>query len=141
MPFLRSFLRSFRRYALLFLVTAAAVVTLYVATANGGFPLDDSWIHQVYGRNLGVNGQWAFVLGTPSAASTSPLYTVLLSIGYRLGIPYKLWTHLLGTLALAAAAMIGCRLASRVSGRTMIGIFAGLALIFTWHLDWAAASG
>jgi hypothetical protein len=55
------------------LIVAVVGVLAYALAANGGFPLDDSWIHQVYGRNLAQTGQWAFVPGVPSAASTSPL--------------------------------------------------------------------
>ena len=61
---------------------ALAGVALYVAASSiiheVGFPLDDSWIHQTYARNLAERGEWAFVPGEPSVASTSPLYTCLL---------------------------------------------------------------
>src|SRR5579859_3610204 len=85
-------------------IAFAGVIIYVVYTAlNGGigFPLDDSWIHQVYARNLAQTGQWAFVSGVPSAASTSPLYTVVLAIGYFLHVTYWLWAYLLGALALA----------------------------------------
>jgi len=131
----------FKRYDALFLIIAAGLVLLNVAVAGSGFPLDDSWIHQVYGRNLAETGQWAFVPGQPSAASTSPLYTVLLSIGYKLGIPYALWTHALGTLALAVAGMIGARLGERLSDAKYTGLLTGLALIGSWHLVWASSAG
>ena len=49
-----------------------------------GFPLDDSWIHLTYARNLAVFGEWAFQPGKPSAGSTAPLWTALLSIGFFL---------------------------------------------------------
>ena len=131
-----------QRRDLIFCLLSVVMVGLYVFTADGGFPLDDSWIHQVYARNLGQNFEWAFVPGEPSAASTSPLYTVVLSIGYGLGVPYQLWTHLLGTLALTATAMLGARMADRAAPDLRgIGWFVGLALIGTWHLVWAAASG
>ena len=71
------------------LLVAAGMVALYVAVSGGGFPLDDSWIHQTYGRSLGTTGVWAFVPGEPSAASTAPLYTVLLAASYALGLPYE----------------------------------------------------
>ena len=131
----------FKRYDVLFLILAAGLVLLNVAVAGSGFPLDDSWIHQVYGRNLAETGQWAFVPGVPSAASTSPLYTVLLSIGYKLGIPYALWTHGLGALALAVAAMIGARLGERLSDSKYAGLLTGLALVGSWHLVWASSAG
>jgi hypothetical protein len=129
-----------------FLLLALLLVTIYVLAAGGGFPLDDSWIHQTYGRNLALNGEWAFIPGEPSAASTSPLYTVLLAIGYLLRIPYKLWTHGLGVAALTITVMLGARLADRLitgkqSPEKYAGLMTGLALITTWHLVWASAAG
>lgn len=139
---MKSVTKYFRRRDAAFLILAVLSVALYVAIASGGFPLDDSWIHQVYGRNLALRGEWAFVPGVPSAASTSPLYTVLLSIGYRLGIPFQLWTHALGVIALWVTAVLGARIAERLLPvRQWIGLAAGLALISAWHLIWAAASG
>ena len=61
-----------------------------------GFPLDDSWIHQTYARNLALYGQWAFQLGHPYAGSTAPLWTFLLAIGFWLGLAPYFWTYLLG---------------------------------------------
>ena len=134
--------RSFTRTDLLLLLIAAVVVLLYVAGAGPGFPLDDSWIHQTYARNLAQTGQWAFVPGVPSAASTSPLYTILLAAGYALGIPYAVWTHTLGALALGLTGMAGARLAARLMpNNARLPLLVGLALVLNWHLIWAAAAG
>jgi hypothetical protein len=123
-------------------VLAGLLVMWYVYRAGGGFPLDDSWIHQVYGRNLGQAGEWAFILGEPSAASTAPLYTVLLALGYAVNIPFRLWTHGLGIVALALTGIIGTRLAALLEPeRRGISFLIGVALVVTWHLLWAAASG
>jgi hypothetical protein len=124
------------------LLLAAALVMLYVATSGGGFPLDDSWIHQTYARNLATTGVWAFVPGVPSAASTSPLYTVLLAAGYALGLPYALWTHGLGALALGLTGIVGLRLARQLApNNRRLPLIVGLALVLNWHLIWAAAAG
>ncbi len=138
---MQSIRASLRWYDALFLLLAIAGVGLYALTANGGFPLDDSWIHQVYGRNLAEHGEWAFVPGEPSAASTSPLYTVLVAVGYVLHVDYALWTHVWGALALAGIASLGARLVSHLVTDTLTPVIAGLTLIVTWHLLWAAASG
>lgn len=127
---------------LLFVILALLLVLLYTQTAGPGFPLDDSWIHQVYARNLAQTGEWAFIPGQPSAASTSPLYTVVLAFGYLLNLPYGLWTHLVGALALAVTAMLGARLAEKLAPQTKhAGWLTGLALVLSWHLTWAAVSG
>ncbi len=127
----------------IFVLLSAMLVTLFVLSAGGwGFPLDDSWIHQTYGRNLALHGEWAFILGEPSAASTSPLYTLVLAVGYLFRIPYMLWAHLIGILALAITAILGARMSAYILPNSKwAGWWVGLALIFTWHLIWAAASG
>ncbi len=132
----------FQRSDIILLVVAVLAVALYVVTANGGFPLDDSWIHQVYGRNLAETGMWAFVPGVPSAASTSPMYTVLLAIGYKLGISFKLWTYGLGIMSLWMAGMLGGRMCERLlPNQAYVRLYGGLSVTLTWHLVWAAASG
>lgn len=132
---------TFRRDAIIVLV-AVALPLLYIAAAGGGFPLDDSWIHQTYGRNLAQVGEWAFTPGTPSTASTSPLYTLMLAAGHKLGIPVGLWTHGLGIICLALAGLIAARMAERLAPNARnIGLYAGLAVVAAWHLVWAAASG
>lgn len=139
---MKSVAKAFHPTDLFFIALAGGLVLLYVLTAGWGFPLDDSWIHQTYGRNLAQNGEWAFILGTPSAASTAPLYTVLLAVGYTLGIPYMLWTHLLGAAALALAGMFAARMAQRLLPEiSHARLAAGTTIVGTWHLVWAASSG
>lgn len=127
----------------IFLLLSATMVIIFVISAGGwGFPLDDSWIHQTYGRNLALHGEWAFILGEPSAASTSPLYTLVLAVGYLFRIPYMLWAHLMGILTLAITAMLGTRMSDYILPNSKwAGWWVGLVLILTWHLIWAAASG
>ncbi|HET7144352.1 MAG TPA: hypothetical protein VFI68_10065, partial [Anaerolineales bacterium] len=72
---------------LLIIAGAVAVIAIiYLLTSQAaygiGFPLDDSWIHQTYARNLALRAEWAFRPGTPSAGSTAPLWSVLLAIGF-----------------------------------------------------------
>lgn len=142
MPSLLKVLADSRRRDVFYLIAALLGVALYVLTAGGGFPLDDSWIHQVYARNLAERGEWSFIPGEPSAASTSPLYTLILAAGYTLNVPYALWTHMAGALALAAAAMLAARMAQHLMPeRPNVSFAAGLAVLLTWHLLWAAASG
>src|SRR5258708_9275330 len=84
----RSRQQLFRRDALI-VIAAVLSVLIYVVVAQRvaggpGFPLDDAWIHQTYGRNLAQTWQWQFVPGIESAGSTSPLYSLLLALGSSL---------------------------------------------------------
>lgn len=134
------------RRSLAVVVVAGLALLAYLGAARWaggpGFPLDDAWIHQTYARNLATTGQWAYRPGQISAGSTSPLWTVLLSIGYWLGLNFRLWTYLLGFLALLATAWEVYRLGQRLfSDRPAIAFLAALSVAIEWHLVWAAASG
>jgi hypothetical protein len=107
-----------------------------------GFPLDDAWIHQTYARNLATTGQWAFVPGRTSAGSTAPLWSLLLSLGYWLGISYSAWTYALGIAALGLTGWTVSRLGARLFPNTpWVGPLAGLLCVWEWHLVWASVSG
>lgn len=130
------------------LIVAAAIVGVcsYVAlaalNARSGFPLDDAWIHQTYARNFAESGQMAFVPGQVSAGSTSPLWTWLIALGYRLNIDYQLWTYTLGVLSLSLCGVMLMRLSLHLwPERPRLASLAGLLCVVEWHLLWAAASG
>ncbi|MCQ3939041.1 MAG: hypothetical protein DPW18_18635 [Chloroflexi bacterium] len=131
------------------LVTACAVVGIAVSyliasrfTYAIGFPLDDSWIHQTYARNLVQYGEWSFRPGIPSAGSTSPFWSALLAVGFLLELSPYIWTYFLGALTLFALAVL-CEWAVRELVETYrpalpwVGVFIALE----WRLAWAAMSG
>lgn len=117
-------------------------LTLSSLSGSLGFPLDDAWIHQTYARNLWQTGQWEYVPGVVSAGSTSPLWTILLAIGYALRLPYLLWAYLLGGAALFLLAVGGMRLWEMLwPERATLSWVVGVVLALTWQLLYAAASG
>ena len=141
--------RRFRHIAIsragLFVALSAISTLAYVITSRRfgsvGFPLDDAWIHQTFARSLAERGEWAFTPGQPSAGSTSPLWTLALSIGYTLGLEYHAWTYVCGGAMLTFVAWLTCRLAFRLRGIHLSAILAGAFTALEWHLVWASASG
>lgn len=129
----------------LLLVAAALVLALFLAisaaTAGPGFPIDDAWIHQTYARNLARTGRWQYVPGEISAGSTAPLWTLLLTLGYLLQLPYLYWAYLLGFASLFLLAWAGQSLWRSLWPALPRPWLAALALIAAWPLVWAAASG
>ena len=128
-------------------VGAALILFLFyigLSTVLGGpgFPLDDGWIHQTYARNLARTGHWEYVPGVVSAGSTAPLWTLLLTIGYLLRLPFLMWAFLVGGLCLVWMMWSGMAL-WRVLWPDLADRdwLAGLTLALTWPLIWAAASG
>ncbi len=134
-----------RSIALLGMAAAAALGVYLWASLSFyriGFPLDDAWIHQTYARNFAQSGTWAFIPGKPSGGSTSPLWSLLLSFGYPLGLAPYVWTFLLGGLSLWGLGMAGSRLILRVfPNEPNWALAGGLLLIFEWHSVWMAGSG
>lgn len=136
-------LTSRRRDLLIALTALIACAWYLVSSWNGagalGFPLDDGWIYQTYARNLARTGQWAFVPGLPSTGSTSIWWTLLLAPGFRLPVSTLGWTYGVGWLSLAAAGWAADRLVEDRSPLTALA--AGLAVVLSWQLVWAAVSG
>jgi hypothetical protein len=135
-----------RLFLILTLCSALFSALLYLGWSYSygslGFPLDDAWIHQTYARNLVRYGQFAYVPGQPSAGSTAPLWTLLLSAGYFLGLDFKLWAYCLGFVLHILTAWAVYRLASRLwPQQERAALFAGLFCALEWHLVWAAFSG
>lgn len=128
--------------ALAVLLIAAIYLLTSRFTYAIGFPLDDSWIHQTYARNLALNGEWAFRPGIPSAGSTAPLWSALLAIGFLLKLSPHIWTYFLGILILFALAVL-CEWAVRklVNSYRPHFPWVGIFMAFEWHLVWAGMSG
>ncbi|MCS7009910.1 MAG: DUF2079 domain-containing protein [Anaerolineales bacterium] len=127
---------------MLALASALAYLLISAWYYRVGFPLDDAWIHQTYARNLAWRGEWAFMPGQPSGGSTSPLWTMLLTLGYLFRVPFRAWTYLLGVLLLFGTAWLGERLLRQTlpAYRPKFPWF-GAFLAMEWHLAWAAVSG
>ncbi len=134
------------RWILLLLVCAFSAALFLIVSAQYnkiGFPLDDAWIHQTYARNLIQYRQWVYIPGLVSAGSTSPLWTVLLSIAYLIStkVPY-IWTFLLGGVSLFGLALAGENIFRALTGGEGSKIpWAGIFLATEWHLVWGSVSG
>lgn len=69
---------------LVLLSAALALAVLYWTVPSyfteQGFPLDDTWIHLVYGRSVAWEGSLAYQPGVPSTGATSPLWAAFLAL-------------------------------------------------------------
>jgi len=137
---------SQRAWYLLTVAGVFAVGVWYVGGAGKcggfGFPLDDAWIHQTYARSLAQTGRFAYGLGQVSAGSTSPLWTLLLSLGHVLRVSPFLWTYVLGAASWLLIGWTSTALARRLfPQQRSVARWIGLACLLEWHLAWAAFSG
>ncbi len=106
-----------------------------------GFPLDDSWIHLQFARNLARGLGLSYNPGHLVTGSTAPLWTALLSLLFLLPGSVVVWTKALG-LALHLAGIEATRRLGRELGLSpgFAALAAGLTLATSW-LVWSALSG
>jgi hypothetical protein len=124
------------------LISCALYLTYSAFESGLGFPLDDAWIHQTFARNLAYNGEWSFIVGQTSGASTGPLWGMILSVLYFLNIPPIWGTYFIGFLSIWALGIGGLNLGIRLFPNSKsFPLVLGLMCTMDWHLVWAALSG
>jgi hypothetical protein len=106
-----------------------------------GFPLDDSWIHLQFARNLAHGAGLSYNPGELVTGSTAPLWTALLALLFLLPGSVVVWTKILGVALYLAGIDATWRL-SRELGlpRELAALASGLTLATSW-LVWSALSG
>jgi hypothetical protein len=125
---------------------AAAACVIYLATelflvGRPGFPLDDSWIHLQFARNLAAGRGLSYNPGDLVTGSTAPLWTALLSVLFLLPGNVVVWTKLLGIAFHLAGVAVAWRLGRALGlGRGLASLAAALMLTTSW-LVWSALSG
>lgn len=106
-----------------------------------GFPLDDSWIHLQFARNLANGLGLSYNPGELVTGSTAPLWTALLALLFPLPGGVVFWTKLLGAGLYLAGIDATWRLARELGlPRGLSALAAALTLATSW-LVWSALSG
>jgi len=106
-----------------------------------GFPLDDSWIHFQFARNVAEGHGFAYNPGVPVSGSTAPLWTLLLAGLFKAGGAYPAWAKVAGVAAALGAAWLARRLCLAWTGDTALGLTAALVTVWSAPMVWGALSG
>ncbi|UCC81009.1 MAG: glycosyltransferase family 39 protein, partial [Candidatus Zixiibacteriota bacterium] len=105
-----------------------------------GFPLDDSWIHQVFARNIAGGHGFSFNPGVPIAGATAPLWTLLLVPAWLLlgpitgGIASGMFAQWLALLAIY-------KLTEQLTNDRSLAFLASVLSALCWPVVWGALSG
>jgi len=107
-----------------------------------GLPLDDSYIHLQYARNL-LNGEWFvyFPGDQPSPGDTSPLWVILIAVGGLFSKNLTAVSLILGGIFYLLTGLMAFRLAERFFGNQWLALACALVVIFTGRTLWIATSG
>ena len=130
------------------LVVAAALLPLVLFAARerliagaAGLPLDDSWIHLQFARNLAEGAGFSFNPGHPVAGSTAPLWTLLLGAG-ALVFSASLWTaKALGIVVTLGAGLLTRRAVLAWGAPADAALVAAAGLMWMGPVVWGSLSG
>jgi hypothetical protein len=106
-----------------------------------GFPLDDSFIHLQFARNLAAGQGLSYNPGQVVTGSTAPLWTALLALLFLLPGNVFLWVKVLGIALYLAGIDATRRLAEELGLSRGLATLAGALTLATGPLVWSALSG
>ena len=117
---------------------------LSVEGLNISAPLDDTFIHLQYGRQIG-QGQWfSYNDGDPiSSGASSFLYVLLLGAAHFVGFSGANllgFAIIFGTVLFVLSALLGYALGQRLAGERA-GLFSGILIAANGAFGWGATSG
>ncbi|MFH1865616.1 MAG: glycosyltransferase family 39 protein [Candidatus Eisenbacteria bacterium] len=135
-----------RTYMLIALVLMLASVGYFLwselSTAGTyGFPLDDSWIHAQFARNLALGNGFSYNPGVPVSGSTAPLWTLLTAAGYLVTGDPVLAAKVMGVLFLGLTVFFMYTLVRAISNDPKEALFAAILAGTLPRLVWASLSG
>jgi len=110
-------------------------------TAVAAFPLDDSWIHMHFARNLAEGRGFAYNPGVPVSGSTAPLWTLLLGGAFAVFGSQPALAKVLGLAAALMTAWLAGRLAEVWTGSRELGLLASVLTALAGPMVWGALSG
>lgn len=108
-----------------------------------GFPLDDPWIHLTFAKNLVDYHSFSYFKNEmATAGSTSPIYTLILAVGFYLTNNEYILSYILGISFLILSVLAFYRLSSFEFGKENYYalIFTGIFLIDKW-MNFISLSG
>ena len=107
----------------------------------GAFPLDDSWIHMQFARNLAEGRGFAYNPGVPVSGSTAPLWTLALGGAFTVFGPHPALAKVLGLVLTLATAWLAGSLAELWTGRRELALLALVLTALAGPMLWGALSG
>jgi len=137
---------TLRRFLVLVLIWFASTVFFLGLGADGqkpfiGFPLDDTWIHFSFARNLVQYDSFGLNPFEPSSGSTAPLWVALLAFLKVLGLPFEVSALSMGILFVFLTALCVEKIVKLITGDQRAGFYAAVFVLLSGRFLWGALSG
>lgn len=128
--------------AVLLLATVPFLISEWQQAGQWGFPLDDSWIHCQYARNLATGRGFVYNPGDPpSNGSTAPLWTLLAAAAYRLTGEFPVTLKVVGILLAVGSALLTAYIIWLMFRRRDYALIGGIGTALMPPLIWAGLLG
>jgi hypothetical protein len=130
-------------YSVLVLLALIVVISfganeLATTGALDGVPLDDSWIHFRFAKNIREGNGFSYNPGIPTPGSTSPLWDLILAyIGFDYVVPSKI----IGVLAYIGIGILVFQIGTSLDIDWKFSLLGGLSTLVIGRLAWLAPSG
>lgn len=106
------------------------------------FPLDDSWIHLTFARNLIEFGSYSYFKNEMvTAGSTSPIYTLILALGYIFIKNEYLLSFIIGIIFCSLTTLTICLLRKEIFSENWLGMIAAFLFALDRWINFFADSG
>ena len=105
------------------------------------FPLDDTWIHMQFARNLAEGRGFSYNPGVPVSGSTAPLWTLALGGAFAVLGSHPVLAKGLGIAATLGTVWLASRLALIWAGRPEVALLASVLVALAGPMVWGALSG
>ncbi len=130
----------------IFVLLASAIAVFFLLhelTIAGklGYPTDESWIDQVYARNLFHNLSFEFNQGERTVGPTAPFWVVGVSMAVALFHDPIIAGKLLGTIFLFLTGYYAFRLLRTVGNDYGSSLLGGVLIVTVSQLAWSELSG
>ncbi|UCC81011.1 MAG: glycosyltransferase family 39 protein [Candidatus Zixiibacteriota bacterium] len=111
-----------------------------VSMTHPGFPLDDSWIHQVFAKNIAGGHGFSFNPGRSIAADTAPLWAILLVPAWMIFGPVT-GGLIMGVILQGLALLAVYKLTRQITEDSNLAFLATLFSLLFWPVIWCSMSG
>jgi arabinofuranosyltransferase len=121
--------------------TAYFLVGQYQELGGTYFLIDDAWIHLRFAKNLAEGYGFSFNPGHPIAASTAPLWTIILAASYKATGELILSTYFWGIVFFAATCFLVYRFVLLITNSFLLAAASACVSSLCPWLTWSALSG
>ena len=135
-------------FTIIAIVLASGLSYYYITgTASGtdsamvGVPLDDTYIHFQYAKNLATYGKFYYNVGDEQTGATSPLWVIILGIVYKLGFDLISTSKIIGLFFHICSSIILFSLLRRYVKNKTFAWLGGIVCLISPTLFFYSLSG